>query len=82
MDAQILANYRLFPVHYLAYAQWAERDSSLAVPRAEDLFSAAELTTAQQQWQQRLQACPAEDQPYLIGQYARPVANHYRLLQA
>ena len=82
VDAQILANYRLFPVHYLAYAQWAERDSSLAVPRAEDLFSAAELTTAQQQWQQRLHACPAEDRPYLIGQYARPVANHYRLLQA
>ena len=82
VDAQILANYRLFPVHYLAYAQWAERDNSLTVPRAEDLFSAAELTTAQQQWQQRLQACPAEDQPYLIGQYARPVANHYRLLQA
>ena len=82
VDAQILANYRLFPVHYLAYAQWAERDSSLAVPRAEDLFSAAELTTAQQQWQQRLQACPTKDQPYLIGQYARPVANHYRLLQA
>ena len=82
VDAQILANYRLFPVHYLAYAQWAERDSSLKVPRAEDLFSTTELATAQQQWQQRLQACPAEDQPYLIGQYARPVANHYRLLQA
>ena len=82
VDAQILANYRLFPVHYLAYAQWAERDNSVAVPRAEDLFSAAELTTAQQQWQQRLHACPAEDQPYLIGQYSRPVANHYRLLQA
>ncbi len=82
VDAQILASYRLFPVHYLAHAQWAERDSSLAVPQAEDLFSAAELTTAQQQWQQRLQACPPEDQPYLIGQYARPVANHYRLLQA
>lgn len=82
VDAQILASYRLFPVHYLAYAQWAERDSSLAVPRAEDLFSAAELTTAQQQWQQRLHACPVEDRPYLIGQYARPVANHYRLLQA
>lgn len=82
VDAQILASYRLFPVHYLAYAQWAERDSSLAVPQAEDLFSAAELTTAQQQWQQRLHACPVEDRPYLIGQYARPVANHYRLLQA
>ena len=82
VDAQILANYRLFPVHYLAYAQWAERDSSLKVPSAEQLFSAAELATAQQQWQQRLQACPTKDQPYLIGQYARPVANHYRLLQA
>ncbi|MBB6341512.1 hypothetical protein HNP49_001669 [Pseudomonas fluvialis] len=82
VDAQILANYRLFPVHYLAYAQWAERDNSVAVPSAEQLFSATELATAQQQWQQRLQACPAEDQPYLIGQYARPVANHYRLLQA
>ena len=82
VDAQILANYRLFPVHYLAYAQWAERDSSLKVPRAEDLFSTTELATVQQQWQQRLHACPVEDQPYLIGQYARPVANHYRLLQA
>jgi len=81
VDAQILASYRLFPVHYLAYAQWAERDSSLAVPQAEDLFSAAELTTAQQQWQQRLQACPTK-----TALPDRPVrqtgANHYRLLQA
>ncbi len=79
VDQQILGNYRLFPVHYLAYAMWAERDPSLAVPAAEELFAADELAKAQAQWQQRLNACPQAHQPYLITQYAMPVRNQYRV---
>ncbi|UTW06892.1 1-acyl-sn-glycerol-3-phosphate acyltransferase [Pseudomonas benzenivorans] len=79
MDRHILAGYRLFPVHYLAYAMWAERDPELQVPDAAQLFPAEELAAAQAQWQQRLAACPAEQQPYLVLQYANPVRNQYRV---
>ncbi|MCI8209691.1 glycerol acyltransferase [Pseudomonas sp. S25] len=79
MDRQILGGYRLFPVHYLAYAQWADADSSLNVPLAKDVFAAPELAKAQEEWQRRLDECPAEHQPYLIQQYATPVRNQYRV---
>lgn len=79
MDRQILSGYRLFPVHYLAYAMWAERDPALAVPTAAELFPAAELAAAQAEWNKRLGNCPAEQQPYLILQYANPVRNQYRI---
>ncbi|TBU78321.1 1-acyl-sn-glycerol-3-phosphate acyltransferase [Phytopseudomonas daroniae] len=78
-DAHILTGYRLFPVHYLAYAMWSERDPQLEVPAAESLFDAAELAAAKQQWQQRLSNCPSEQQPYLVLQYAMPVRNQYRI---
>ncbi|WP_430472501.1 1-acyl-sn-glycerol-3-phosphate acyltransferase [Zestomonas insulae] len=79
VDQQILGSYRLFPVHYLAYAQWEQRDAALNVPQAEQLFSAEELATARREWQRRLDACPVEQRPYLILQYATPVRNQYRL---
>lgn len=79
MDRQILSGYRLFPVHYLAYAMWAERDPALAVPTAAELFPAAELAAAQAEWNKRLGNCPTEQQPYLILQYANPVRNQYRI---
>ncbi|WP_178091807.1 1-acyl-sn-glycerol-3-phosphate acyltransferase [Pseudomonas sp. 8AS] len=79
MDQHILGGYRLFPVHYLAYAQWSERDPALAVPAAEQLFAAAELAKAGSEWQRRLDACPAEQRPWLIQQYATPVRNQYRI---
>ena len=79
LDQQIIGGYRLFPVHYLAYAQWQARDTTLAVPEAASLFSASELRNAEQYWQQRMAACPAEQRPYLILQYARPVQNQYRI---
>ncbi|MEX6503599.1 1-acyl-sn-glycerol-3-phosphate acyltransferase [Pseudomonas zhanjiangensis] len=79
MDRHILAGYRLFPVHYLAYAMWAERDPQLQVPSAAELFPAEELAVAQAEWQKRLAACPAEQQPYLVLQYANPVRNQYRI---
>lgn len=79
MDRQILGGYRLFPVHYLAYAQWADADATLDVPLAKDVFAAPELTKAQEEWQRRLDECPVEHRPYLIQQYATPVRNQYRV---
>ena len=43
LDRQILGNYRLFPVHYLAYEMSENRDPGLAVPTAESLFGSEEL---------------------------------------
>ncbi|KRW58603.1 1-acyl-sn-glycerol-3-phosphate acyltransferase [Pseudomonas sp. TTU2014-080ASC] len=79
VDQQILSGYRLFPVHYLAYAMWNQRDPALSVPQASELFPAAELAKAEAEWQRRLNSCPAEQQPYLILQYATPVRNQYRI---
>ncbi len=79
IDKQILGGYRLFPVHYLAYAQWAEADPQLQVPKASEVFDAEELAKAQAEWQRRLDACPPEHRPYLVLQYATPVRNQYRV---
>nr|WP_235777322.1 hypothetical protein [Pseudomonas piscis] len=79
MDRQILGGYRLFPVHYLAYAQWSDADPQLQVPSAAEVFPAQELAKAEQEWQRRLQECPPEHRPYLVLQYATPVRNQYRV---
>lgn len=79
MDRQILGGYRLFPVHYLAWAQWSEADASLNVPTASELFGTQELDKARAEWESRLAGCPAEHRPYLIQQYATPVRNQYRI---
>lgn len=78
IDQVIWQDYRLFPVHYLAWQQWQERDPHLEVPAIETLFSAAEIARAKDIWQQRQQQCPAEQLPWLIMQYANPLQNHYR----
>lgn len=79
IDRQILAGYRLFPVHYLAYAMWDQQDTALAVPTADKVFPADELARAQEEWQRRLEACPVEHRPYLVQQYATPVRNQYQV---
>ncbi|WP_397449787.1 1-acyl-sn-glycerol-3-phosphate acyltransferase [Pseudomonas sp. NA-150] len=79
MDRQILGGYRLFPVHYLAYAQWTDIDPTLNVPSAAEVFPADELARAQEAWQRRLDGCPAEHRPWLVLQYATPVRNQYRV---
>ncbi len=79
IDRQVLAGYRLFPVHYLAYAMWSQADPALGVPSAQSQFPADELARAQAEWQRRLDACPAEHRPYLIQQYATPVRNQYQV---
>jgi len=79
IDRQILGGYRLFPVHYLAYAQWADADPELQVPAAADVFPAAELEKARAEWLRRLRECPVEQRPFLVLQYATPVRNQYRV---
>ncbi len=79
VDRQILGSYRLFPVHYLAYRIWDERDPQLAIPSLAELFSEEEIAQAEAEWSKRLAACPSVQQPYLIQQYANPVRNRYRL---
>ncbi|WP_407295548.1 1-acyl-sn-glycerol-3-phosphate acyltransferase [Stutzerimonas zhaodongensis] len=79
IDQQILCDYRLFPVNYLAYRVWDGRDPELTVPDPDGLFSAAEIARAEAEWGKRLAACPSVQQPYLIQQYATPVRNQYRL---
>src|SRR5450830_973264 len=79
MDRQILGGYRLFPVHYLAYAQWSDADPQLQVSKAADLFPADELAKAKAEWERRLNECPVEHRPFLVVQYATPVRNQYRV---
>ncbi|WP_178114380.1 MULTISPECIES: 1-acyl-sn-glycerol-3-phosphate acyltransferase [unclassified Pseudomonas] len=79
MDRQILGGYRLFPVHYLAYAQWCDTDPLLQVPAAAEMFPTDELAKAKAEWERRLNACPSEHRPYLVLQYATPVRNQYRV---
>lgn len=79
IDRQILSDYRLFPVNYLAYRIWDGRELELEVADPADLFSAAEIARAEAEWGRRLAACPSVQQPYLIQQYAMPVRNQYRV---
>lgn len=81
VDQHIWRDYRLFPAHYLAWGMWEQRDTSLPVPDIKDIFDSQEILNAQQHWQKRLDACPAEHRPYLIMQYAMPVENQYRNTQ-
>ncbi len=79
IDQQILGDYRLFPVNYLAYRIWDGRDPALPVPELAELFSQEEIGRAEAEWGKRLAACPSVQQPYLIHQYATPVRNQHRL---
>ncbi|MNL89235.1 hypothetical protein D3C87_2194300 [compost metagenome] len=51
------------------------------MPSAEKVFPADELAKAQEEWQRRLDACPEEQRPYLVLQYATPVRNQYQVRQ-
>jgi hypothetical protein len=79
LDQVILSHYRLFPVHYLAYAMWSEQDPDIQVPQLAGLFAADDLRRAEGEWQRRLDNCPAEYRNSLIMQYANPVRSHYRI---
>jgi 1-acyl-sn-glycerol-3-phosphate acyltransferase len=79
LDQVILTHYRLFPVHYLAYAMWDQQDAQIQVPQISELFPADDLRRAEGEWQRRLEHCPAEYRDCLILQYANPVRSHYRV---
>lgn len=78
IDQLIWRDYRLFPVHYLAWHSWEARDQSLPVPPIEQVFNPDEIKQAQDTWQARLTQCPPAHRPYLIMQYANPLQNQFR----
>lgn len=78
IDQIIWRDYRLFPINYLAWHQWAERDQSLQVPTAGELFTEKDVAQAEVVWQKKLADCPTEHRPFLIMQYANPLQNQYR----
>lgn len=78
IDEIILRNYRLTPIHYLAWHQWQERDQQLQVPPAAEVFPAEQLERAQTYLQQRLAQCSEQQRPYLIMQYAYPLQNQFQ----
>lgn len=81
IDQNIWRDYRLFPVHYLAWHMWQQRNTDLTVPQPEQLFNATELAQAKSIWQEKLALCPAEHQQYLIQQYANPLQNQLQQAQ-
>jgi len=78
LDNAIYANYKLYPLNYLAYSLWQEKPFSLDVPKMQDLFSLTEINQAKQYWQQKIAHLEPEIIPYLIMQYAYPVHNFYQ----
>ena len=79
LDQMILTHYKLFPVHYLAYAMWDKQDPQIQVPQVSELFPVDDLRRAEGEWQRRLDNCPTEHRDSLIMQYANPVRSHYRI---
>lgn len=79
IDQAIISNYKLRPIHFLAWQAWDKRDTSLNI--AMPAFSSSELQKAKHYLAQRQAQCPAEHVPYLIEQYANPVQNYYQLQQ-
>lgn len=78
IDQIVWRDYRLFPINYLAWHAWSERDQALLVPAARELFTEKEVALAQSVWQKKLADCPTEQRPFLIMQYANPLQNQYR----
>jgi 1-acyl-sn-glycerol-3-phosphate acyltransferase len=66
LDREIVGGFRLFPTHLAAGARLG-----LDVPRG----AVTSLPRVTQAFEARLAACPSEDLPYLLDQYANPVRN-------
>ena len=78
IDQQILTQYRLYPSNYLALEQ--QGDVPAAVANWRKSFTAAEVTEEQQRFNARLAACPVEQRPFWLLQYANPVHSRLRIL--
>jgi hypothetical protein len=67
LDHEIVGGFRLFPTHLAAAAKL-----ELEVPPVQAVPALPRVTEA---FEARLAACPAEDLPYLLDQYANPIRN-------
>ncbi|MFN3580020.1 MAG: 1-acyl-sn-glycerol-3-phosphate acyltransferase [Pseudomonas sp.] len=80
-DRQILGNYRLYPSNYLAFEQLPDAPK-LQLGDWRENFTAEVLHAEQQRFEQRLAACPAQEQAMWLLQYANPVISRARVLEA
>jgi 1-acyl-sn-glycerol-3-phosphate acyltransferase len=73
LDGQIVRNYKLQLVNYLALEK--ERPDFMDFAKLQQQFgvSAAEVQAKRHELEQRLQALPAELHPYVLAMYANPV---------
>lgn len=78
VDQQILTQYRLFPSNYLALEQQGEVPVAVADWRGS--FTPAEVAEEEQRFNARLAACPVEQRPFWLLQYANPVHSRMRVL--
>ena len=67
VEDEIVGGFRLFPTHLAAAAKL-----ELEVPPVQAVPALPRVTEA---FEARLAACPAEDLPYLLDQYANPIRN-------
>ncbi len=82
IDAQIVRNYKLQLVNYLALEKMQPAFTNFgALP---ELFGVgiAEVQAKRQEFEQRLQALPAELHPYVLAMYANPVIRKAELQRA
>ncbi|MFA5678587.1 MAG: 1-acyl-sn-glycerol-3-phosphate acyltransferase [Pseudomonas sp.] len=79
-DRQILGLYRLYPSNYLAAEQLGDLQHQVDITGWRDQFDAAMLAEEQQRFEQRLAACPEQQKPWWLRQYANPVISRQRAL--
>lgn len=82
IDAQIVSNYKLHLVNYLALEK--SQPGFMNFSELPQMFGvrAAEVQAKRQELEQRLKALPAELHPYVLAMYANPVLGKAKLQSA
>ncbi|MBT7334475.1 MAG: hypothetical protein HN856_08895 [Gammaproteobacteria bacterium] len=75
LDRQILSNMRIYPTHVAAARMLSELDAE-----SRDLLPAVpESAATMMKFEAQIQACPTQEQPFLLKQYANPLLNRQAL---
>jgi len=86
IDNIIYANYKLYPINYIAYELWNNKPSNyinLNIPNISNLYNEQQINNAKKQLNLRLNnqqnnnSNNKELQQFIIMQYAYPVYNYY-----
>src|SRR5690606_755602 len=72
-DRQILGLYRLYASNYLALEQLQAEYPAVNIEGWRGQFDAATLALEEKRFADRLAACPLDQRPWWLRQYAKPV---------